>query len=130
MTIKVGDRLPDGKLSESAGWDDGANCPLRPTDVSVSEATQGKKIVVFGLPGDGINGVMEALRTRQDRIRFIQVRHEETAAFMACGYAKFTGRLADYLRDAAKAHPPGGDIKVDIADAGSGDVMATVVPSS
>jgi hypothetical protein len=44
---------------------------------------------------------------------------------------KFTGRLADFLRDAAKAHPPGGDtIKVDIADAGSGDVMATVVPSS
>jgi pyruvate dehydrogenase (quinone) len=49
--------------------------------------------VVFGLPGDGINGVMEALRTRQDRIRFIQVRHEESAAFMACGYAKFTRRL-------------------------------------
>ena len=49
--------------------------------------------VVFGLPGDGINGIMESLRKRQDRIRFIQVRHEETAAFMACGYAKFTGRL-------------------------------------
>lgn len=49
--------------------------------------------VVFGLPGDGINGIMEALRTRQDRIRFIQVRHEEAAAFMACAYAKYTGRL-------------------------------------
>ncbi|WP_447980085.1 thiamine pyrophosphate-dependent enzyme [Candidatus Nitrospira bockiana] len=49
--------------------------------------------VVFGLPGDGINGIMEALRTRQDRIRFIQVRHEEAAAFMACGYAKYTGKL-------------------------------------
>jgi len=49
--------------------------------------------VVFGLPGDGINGIMEALRTRQERIRFIQVRHEEAAAFMACGYAKYTGRL-------------------------------------
>ncbi len=49
--------------------------------------------VVFGLPGDGINGIMEALRTRQDRIRFVQVRHEEAAAFMACGYAKFTGKL-------------------------------------
>src|SRR5689334_9098429 len=48
---------------------------------------------VFGLPGDGINGIMEALRTRQDRIRFVQVRHEEAAAFMACAYAKFTGRL-------------------------------------
>jgi pyruvate dehydrogenase (quinone) len=49
--------------------------------------------VVFGLPGDGINGIMEALRQRQERIRFIQVRHEESAAFMACAYAKYTGRL-------------------------------------
>jgi pyruvate dehydrogenase (quinone) len=49
--------------------------------------------VIFGLPGDGINGIMEALRERQDKIRFIQVRHEEAAAFMACGYAKFTGRI-------------------------------------
>ena len=49
--------------------------------------------VVFGLPGDGINGVMEALRKRSDRIRFVQVRHEEAAAFMAAGYAKVTGRL-------------------------------------
>jgi pyruvate dehydrogenase (quinone) len=49
--------------------------------------------VIFGLPGDGINGIMEALRQRQDKIRFIQVRHEEAAAFMACGYAKFTGKL-------------------------------------
>ena len=40
--------------------------------------------IVFGMPGDGINGVMEALRKRQDRIRFILVRHEEAAAFMAC----------------------------------------------
>jgi pyruvate dehydrogenase (quinone)/pyruvate oxidase len=48
---------------------------------------------VFGLPGDGINGIMEALRTRQDRVRFVQVRHEESAAFMACAYAKFTGKL-------------------------------------
>jgi pyruvate dehydrogenase (quinone) len=49
--------------------------------------------VIFGLPGDGINGIMESLRTHQEKIRFIQVRHEEAAAFMACGYAKFTGRL-------------------------------------
>ncbi len=49
--------------------------------------------VVFGLPGDGINGIMEALRIRQDRVRFIQVRHEEAAASMACGYAKYTGKL-------------------------------------
>jgi len=49
--------------------------------------------VVFGLPGDGINGILEALRRRQDKIRFIQVRHEESAAFMASGYAKYTGKL-------------------------------------
>jgi pyruvate dehydrogenase (quinone) len=48
---------------------------------------------IFGLPGDGINGVMEALRKRQDKIRFVQVRHEESAAFMACAYAKYTGKL-------------------------------------
>jgi pyruvate dehydrogenase (quinone) len=49
--------------------------------------------VVFGLPGDGINGIMEALRKKQDSVRFIQVRHEESAAFMACAYAKHTGKL-------------------------------------
>lgn len=48
---------------------------------------------IFGLPGDGINGIMESLRTHQEKIRFVQVRHEEAAAFMACGYAKFTGKL-------------------------------------
>src|SRR5213595_3882169 len=48
---------------------------------------------IFSLPGDGINGIYESLRTRQDRIKLIQVRHEEAAAFAACGYAKFTGRL-------------------------------------
>ena len=48
---------------------------------------------IFGLPGDGINGVFEGLRKHQDRVKFVQVRHEEAAAFAACGYAKFTGRL-------------------------------------
>src|SRR5438105_10700501 len=48
---------------------------------------------VFGLPGDGINGIMEGLRRHEDRIRFVLVHHEEAAAFMACGYAKMTGRL-------------------------------------
>jgi pyruvate dehydrogenase (quinone)/pyruvate oxidase len=48
---------------------------------------------IFGIPGDGINGIIEALRTRKDKIRFIQVRHEEAAAFAACAYAKWTGRL-------------------------------------
>src|SRR5947207_2005864 len=49
--------------------------------------------VIFGLPGDGINGIIESLRKREKQIRFIQVRHEEAAAFMACAYAKYTGKL-------------------------------------
>jgi len=49
--------------------------------------------VIFGLPGDGINGIMEALRERRERISFVQVRHEEAAAFMATGYAKYSGEL-------------------------------------
>jgi pyruvate dehydrogenase (quinone) len=48
---------------------------------------------VFGLPGDGINGIMEGLRRHQGRIRFVLVQHEEAAAFMATGYAKMTGRV-------------------------------------
>ena len=48
---------------------------------------------IFGIPGDGINGIIEPLRTRQDKVRFIQVRHEEAAAFSACAYAKWTGKL-------------------------------------
>jgi pyruvate dehydrogenase (quinone) len=57
---------------------------------------------VFGIVGDGINPIIEALRKREDRIRFIAVRHEEAAAFMASGYAKgdlfAAQRLEDYLR--------------------------------
>jgi len=56
---------------------------------------------IFGLPGDGINGFMEALRTRQDEVRFVHTRHEETAALAACSYAKFTGKLGVCLSTAA-----------------------------
>ncbi len=49
--------------------------------------------VIFGFPGDGINGIFESIRTHSDKIDFVQVRHEEAAAFMAAGYAKFTGKL-------------------------------------
>jgi pyruvate dehydrogenase (quinone) len=48
---------------------------------------------IFGIPGDGINGIIESLRKQQDRILFVQTRHEEAAAFAACGYAKVTGKL-------------------------------------
>lgn len=48
---------------------------------------------IFGFPGDGVDGFFEALRTHQEKLKFIQVRHEEAAAFAAVGYAKYTGRL-------------------------------------
>jgi len=48
---------------------------------------------IFGFPGDGIDALFEGLRTHQKQLKFIQVRHEEAAAFAACGYAKYTGRL-------------------------------------
>lgn len=62
-------------------------------DVLIETLIEWGVTVIFGMPGDGINGIMEALRKRQEEIRFIQVRHEEAAAFAAVGYAKFTGRL-------------------------------------
>jgi len=48
---------------------------------------------IFGFPGDGVDGFFESLRTHQDKLRFIQVRHEEAAAFAAVGYAKYSGRI-------------------------------------
>jgi pyruvate dehydrogenase (quinone) len=48
---------------------------------------------IFGYPGDGINGFMSALRHREDKIQFVQTRHEEMAAFMACAHAKFTDEV-------------------------------------
>ena len=48
---------------------------------------------IYGYPGDGINGILGALGRHEEQLRFVQVRHEEQAAFMACGHAKFTGRV-------------------------------------
>src|SRR5690349_6108135 len=56
---------------------------------------------IFGLPGDGINGFMDALRKAQDRIRYVHVRHEEIAAMAAVGYAKFSGKLGVCFATAA-----------------------------
>ena len=66
---------------------------MRTADIVAEALLDWNVNVVFGLPGDGINGVIESLRQRQDKIKFILVRHEESAAFMACAYAKYTGRL-------------------------------------
>jgi pyruvate dehydrogenase (quinone) len=75
---------------------------------------------IYGYPGDGINGFLGALDRASDRLRFVQVRHEEAAAFMACAHAKFTGEvgvcmatsgpgaihLLNGLYDAAKDNQP------------------------
>src|SRR3954470_24181971 len=66
-------------------------------DLLVERLIEWEVDTIFGFPGDGINAIFEALRTRQDRIHFVQVRHEEAAAFAACGYAKYTGRLGVFL---------------------------------
>ena len=66
---------------------------MRTADIVAEALLDWKVEVIFGLPGDGINGFIEALRRRKDKIKFILVRHEESAAFMACAYAKYTGKL-------------------------------------
>src|SRR5689334_7707046 len=48
---------------------------------------------IYGYPGDGINGLLGALDRAKDRMHFVQARHEELAAFMACAHAKFTGTV-------------------------------------
>jgi pyruvate dehydrogenase (quinone) len=62
-------------------------------DFVIERLTEWGVDLIFGYPGDGINGVLGALQKANCPIRFVQVRHEEMAAFMASGYAKFTGRL-------------------------------------
>jgi pyruvate dehydrogenase (quinone) len=62
-------------------------------DFVVSRLHAGGVSRIYGYPGDGINGILAGLRRAADQIRFIQVRHEEMAAFMACAHAKFTGEV-------------------------------------
>lgn len=66
---------------------------FKTSDIVAEALTDWDVDVVFGLPGDGINGFIEALRQRQNKIKFVLVRHEESAAFMACAYAKYTKKL-------------------------------------
>src|SRR5882757_8674961 len=81
------------QLSNPNSFEQSGSNVVTAADVLIETLIDWGVDIVFGLPGDGINGLMESLRTHQDQIRFIQVRHEESAAFMACAYAKFTGRL-------------------------------------
>ena len=66
---------------------------LNTSDILVETLIDWGATHVFGVVGDGINSIIEALRKRRDRVRYVGVRHEEAAAFMACGLAKYTGRL-------------------------------------
>ncbi|MFI1991009.1 thiamine pyrophosphate-dependent enzyme [Actinoplanes sp. NPDC020271] len=63
------------------------------SEVLISRLADWGVDTVFGLPGDGINGLMEGLRRNTDKIKFVLVHHEEAAAFMATAYAKATGRI-------------------------------------
>lgn len=63
-------------------------------DILIERLIAWKVEYIFGIIGDGINPIIEALRKRQDQIKFITVRHEEAAAFMASAYAKYTGKLS------------------------------------
>jgi pyruvate dehydrogenase (quinone) len=58
---------------------------------------------IYGYPGDGINGVFGALQRAEGKIEFIQVRHEEMAAFMASAHAKFTGELGVCIATSGRA---------------------------
>lgn len=88
---------------------------------------------VYGYPGDGINGIMGALERRKDKVRFVQTRHEELAALMACAHAKFSGTLGvcvatsgpgaihllNGLYDAAMDHQP---VLAIVGQAGSASI--------
>ncbi len=71
----------------------GESKDLTTADIVAEALIDWKVDVVFGIPGDGINGFIEALRVRQDKIKFVLVRHEESAALMSCAYAKYTGKI-------------------------------------
>jgi pyruvate dehydrogenase (quinone) len=62
-------------------------------DFVLSRLTEWDVTRIYGYPGDGINGFLGALDRAKDRIQFVQTRHEELAAFMACAHAKFTGEV-------------------------------------
>ena len=96
--------LPDGeKHNVKPLTGNSESEPALPLDAALTDTTADILIdrliawnvgVIYGIIGDGINPIIEALRKRKDQIRFITVRHEEAAAFMASAHAKYTGRLS------------------------------------
>ncbi len=95
--------LAAGSRAVAAASEDAANVTPQPSPGPDDEQTTADILIdtliawgathVYGMVGDGIAGVVEAIRKRQDRIRYIGVRHEEAAALMASGHAKLTGTL-------------------------------------
>src|ERR1700712_3923947 len=73
-----------------------ADTPVSDTtaDILVDKLIAWKVDIIFGVIGDGINWIIESIRKKEDKIRLITTRHEEAAAFMASGYAKYTGKLS------------------------------------
>src|SRR5579862_1413696 len=71
----------------------GSTMAVTVADFVVQRLAQWGVSRIFGYPGDGINGMLGALHRAQTSVRFIQVRHEEMAAFMACGHAKYSGEV-------------------------------------
>jgi pyruvate dehydrogenase (quinone) len=71
---------------------------LKTGDIVAEALIDWKVDVVFGIPGDSINGFIEALRVRKDKIKFVLVRHEESAALMACDTQNIPGNLEYVLR--------------------------------
>ncbi|HZC34785.1 MAG TPA: thiamine pyrophosphate-binding protein [Chthoniobacterales bacterium] len=97
-TTVLGNELPTPESraeskTNSPTQDPSSSSRATTADLLVEKLVEWGVSMVFGLPGDKIAMIMEALRRRQDKIQFVLVRHEEGAAFMASGYAKFTGKL-------------------------------------
>src|SRR4051794_11831416 len=105
----------------------GTAMPKIASDVLVERLLAWGVDTVFGLPGDGINGIMEGFRRHRDRINFVLVQHEEAAAFMACGYAKATGRIGVCL---ATSGPGGIHLLNGIADASLDHVPVLAITGS
>src|SRR3954452_5016820 len=67
--------------------------PKTVSDLLLERLMQWGVDTIFGLPGDGVNGFVEALRKKQKQVRYIHVRHEEIGALAAVAYAKVTGKI-------------------------------------
>src|SRR5687767_10496079 len=89
--------MDDGASDASSADDSSTAEPRLVADVVAERLRLWGVDRVFGYAGDGINTVLGALRRAEEHIPFVQARHEEAAAFMAVGHAKYTGRVGVVL---------------------------------